>query len=267
MRQTYVESSQDHSLRQKRLVQEGLDGPIQGKKPHLPFLTQSLTLILQEGRTGQVTITNFKPAEIDCLLKFIYTGTINLRKSYPRDNTWRALIKIWKMADFFCLDILCELVIAAAKDCSMQMARVFCAFNVPNGHDQYKISLFDTDFAPAVKAIYEDEEEIAKPHFAPIILGQAVVSIHKLSQMEEFEKLLRDVPSFAVDWATAFMKGLPQPTWSTMGLDDRCTYCERSLDVDGIVDTIQFMRGHDEVLCPQCYRLASLEVWKNHLRW
>lgn len=138
----------------------------------------------QEGQTGKVTITNFKPADIDCLLKFVYTGAINLRKSYPRENTWPALIKIWKMADFFCLDLLLDLVIDAAKDRSLEMGRVFCAFDPLDDHDQQMTDLFGKDFVPAVKAIYEDEVENIRCYLAPIILPVAVASVHRFSQTD-----------------------------------------------------------------------------------
>lgn len=268
MRQTYVESSQDHSLRQKRLVQEGLDGPIQGKKPHLPFLTQSLTLILQEGRTGQVTITNFKPAEVDCLLKFIYTGTIDLRKSYPQETSLPALMKIWKMADFFCLDLLRNLVIKAANGCSREMALVFCAFDPPPRSDQKKARLFGKDFVPAVKALYEDEIENLKHEFAPIILGLAVASIHSFSQMQEFEKLLQDVPQFCAEWATALMKGMRVPDWQGWGTGGKCMNCRGPADGNGVVDTFTFMRCSTLiVVCAECYGGPNLENWKNHGGW
>lgn len=165
----------------------------------------------QEGQTGKVTITDFQSADIDCFLKFIYTGTINLRKSYPRKASLPALMKIWKTADFFCLSMLRDLAIKAAKDFSREMVLVLCAFNPPAGHDQKKARLFEKEFLPAVKAVYEDEMESLRQDFAPIILGLAVASIHSFSQMEGFEQLLQDVPLFSADWATALMKGFPQP--------------------------------------------------------
>ncbi|KAI7775046.1 btb poz domain-containing protein [Diaporthe eres] len=167
----------------------------------------------KEGQTGSVTITDFKPADIDCLLKFIYSGVINPQKSYPREASLPALMKIWKMADFFCLDMMRNLAIKAAKDCSREMALVFCAFDPPPRHDQKKARLFAKDFVPAVRAIYEDEMEILKHDFAPILLGLAVASVHSFSQMEGFERILQDIPPFCSDWATALMKGLPQPDW------------------------------------------------------
>lgn len=228
------------------------------------FSTHSLTLTPQEGQTGKVTITDFKPADIDFLLNFIYTGVINLRKSYPGE-TWSALIKIWKMADFFCLDTLRDLVIAAAKDHSLEIARVVCAFEPPDGHDQKITRLFGNEFVPAVKAIYEDEMESIKHHFAPIILGLAVASVHRFSQIAGFEKLLQDIPQFAADWAAALMKGLPQPSWdaSEWGYTGKCTECNRLLKGSGVIDTFSFMRQYPSTLCRECYKGPDLELWKN----
>lgn len=229
------------------------------------FSTHSLTFTPQEGQTGKVTITDFKPADIDFLLNFIYTGVINLRKSYPGETTWSALIEIWKMADFFCLDTLRDLVIAAAKDRSLEIARVFCAFDPPDGYDQERTGLFGNEFGPAVKAIYEDEMESIKHHFGPIILGLAVASVHRFSEMEAFEKLLRDVPLFAADWAAALMKGLPKPFWGTngWGFNDKCADCNRLLQGSGVVDTFSFMRQCPRTLCRECYKGPDLELWKD----
>lgn len=179
------------------------------------------------------------------------------------------------MADFFCLDMLRDLVIEAAKDCSREMALVFCAFDPPDGHDQKKVHLFSNEFIPAVKAIYEDEADNIKCHFAPIVLGLAVASVHRFSRMDEFEKLLQDVPLFAADWAIAFMKGLTQPDWQLPRQGgwghpdpDQCCHCNRSLNNSGVVDTFSFMRHFSRVLvCAECYGGPDLGLWKNPGGW
>lgn len=169
------------------------------------------------------------------------------------------------MADYFCLDTLRDLVIAAAKDRSLEIARVFCAFDPPDGHDLEQTRLFGNEFVPAVKAIYEDEVESIKHHFVPIILGLAVASVHRFSHMDAFEKLLRDVPLFAADWAAALMKGLPQPSWQSngWGITDKCTRCNRFLQGSGFVDTFSFMRQYPSTLCRRCYQGPDLELWEN----
>lgn len=226
----------------------------------------------QEGQTGTVTITNFKQAEMDCFLKFVYTGTINLRDSYPRVAPLPALMKVWKMADFFCLGILHDLVIKAAKDCSREMALVFCALDPPPTHDQKKDRLFSREFVPAVKAIYEDEMESLKHDFAPIILGLAVASIHSFSKMEAFEQLLQEIPLFSADWATALMKGISHPRWQTdpqgWNNSDSCSWCRAPITSSGVVDTMHFMRhSSTNFICTGCYEGPNLEDWKNNRGW
>lgn len=169
------------------------------------------------------------------------------------------------MADYFCLDALRDLVIAAAKDRSLEIARVFCAFDPPDGHEQERTRLFGEEFVPAVKAIYEDYMICMKQHFAPIILGLAVASVHRFSHMEAFEKLLQDVPLFAADWAAVLMKGLPQPFWDSTEYNGtgKCTNCKRLLQGSGVVDTFSFMRQYQMNLCRQCYKGPDLELWNN----
>lgn len=231
-------------------------------------MTLSLTLASQEAQSAKVLITEFEPAEIDCLLKFVYTGVINLEDSFPEESTWPTLIKIWKMADFFCLGIMRDLVIQAAKDCSRDMALVFCAFYQPDGHEQIKIDLFTKDFVPAVKAIYEDEMEGLKSHFVPIILGLTVASIHSFSQIAGFEQLLQDIPQFAADWATALMKGLRPPSWRPKRSIYICSQCDETLSHSGVLDTFtsRDLPGPN-VVCVECYRGPDLEIWKNRDTW
>lgn len=176
-------------------------------------------------------------------------------------------MKIWKMADFFCFDVLRDLVIKAAKDYSREMALSFCAFDPPDGNDQKKVDLFDRDFVPAVKAIYEDEMQSIKRHFGPIILGLAVASIHSFSEMEEFEKILRDIPPFAADWAIALMKGHPPPAWYSEWGHFDCSRCRQRFTGPGVVDTFAFMRQEACVVCTRCYGGPDLENWKNSGSW
>lgn len=177
-------------------------------------------------------------------------------------------MKIWKMADFFCLDMLRNLAIKAAKDCSREMALVFCAFDPPPRHDQKKARLFAKDFVPAVRAIYEDEMEILKHDFAPILLGLAVASVHSFSKMEEFERILQEIPPFCSDWATALMKGLPQPNWYPGWGDNHCNWCSQPVNGPTVVDTFSFMHKPSPTLvCARCYTGPDLEIWKNTGGW
>lgn len=161
--------------------------------------------------------------------------------------------------------MLRDLVIEAAKRCSRGMALEFCAFDPPDGHDQKMIDLFGKDFVPAVKAIYDEEVESARDHFVPIILTLAVVSVHSFSKMEGFEKLLKDIPLFSADWATALMKNLPRPEWGPQfPAPDRCYACDRFLDHSGVLKTVKYMRQLlIEPVCTRCYKIPNLVIWNN----
>ncbi|KAL1862895.1 hypothetical protein Daus18300_008225 [Diaporthe australafricana] len=220
-------------------------------------------MISQEGQTGKVTITNFEQADVDCLLKFVYTGVIELQKSYPTQGSLAALMKIWKMADYFCLSDLHDLVIRAATQGVQKMALSFCAADPPPAGDPKRRQLYRDEFEPAVKALYRDEMEALKTEFAPLVLGLAVNSIHSLFHIEEFEKLLQDVPSFSSDWAIALMKGLANSPWLPKGgIPDECDECEEKVD-KGVVNTFGPMcRSSSQVLCRYCFGSPALTDWK-----
>lgn len=182
-----------------------------------------------------------------------------------------ALMKIWKVADFFCSDALHNLVMQAAKESSREMAQVFCAAPTTGSKSYGRSDLFDKKFSPAVVALYGYEDEKLKGDFVPIILGLTIASIHSLSRMDGFETLLRDVPLFSADWAVAFAKGFG--TSHNLLQDakgkalDKCNKCKKARNGGETVDTFSLMlRSEAYLLCTDCYEAPDLKDWKFNRR-
>ncbi|KAJ0116889.1 btb poz domain-containing protein [Diaporthe amygdali] len=215
--------------------------------------------------TGEVIEEDFEKLDLEPFLKFLYTGSFDIQKSYPGVDAFVALMRVWKTADYFCHDELCDLAVCAAKDHAQELARTFCSAFPAIGHGDKVESLLESSFNPAVRTLYDEANESLKSSFLPILLELALASTHRLSQSNAFQSLLHDTPGFAVDWTTSLMKSFS--TWSAVSrkrAGGQCNECGRELGGGGTVDTLKWVRHvRLMVLCDRCYQMPSLAEWEN----
>lgn len=152
---------------------------------------------LQESETRTVTLQEQYHCDIDCFLKFIYTGPFNTEKSYPGDDTFVALMRIWKTANFFCHDTLCDLAFRAANSYARKQVQLFCAAFPGADHDEEMEVIIEDSFKPVISLLYTEEMGHLKEIFQPIYMTMAVASVHGLSTSKAFSSLLHDFPHFA----------------------------------------------------------------------
>lgn len=222
-----------------------------------------LTMRHQESKTGIVTLEEREHCDVDCFLKFIYTGSIDLQKSYPRDDAFVALMRIWKTADFFRHSSLCNLAVLAANDYAKEHAQVFCAAFPGAEHDKEMDGIIKNSFIPAVSLLYGEEMKHFKDTFLPIYMGLAAASVHRLSNSEAFKNLLHNLPQFTADWATSLMKGFNiwKPLFPEIS-GGLCNECGKDMGGRGTVDTLKWVRNvRLMVLCDRCYRMPDLAKW------
>lgn len=228
------------------------------------YLSKLLTMRYQESKTRTIILEEKERCDVDCFLKFIYTGSIDLQKSYPGDDTFVALMRIWKTADFFLLDALRNLAVRAANDYAQEHAQVFCTAFPKADHDKEMEVIIKHSFNHAVSLLYSDEMRHLKETFLPIYMGLAAASVHRLSKSEAFQTLLHDVPQFAAEWATTLMGGFK--LWSQLRLKrlGGCCYeCGTFMGAKGTVDTLKWVQNvRLTVLCDRCYRMPTLAKWK-----
>lgn len=210
-------------------------------------------------------IEEFERDDLEPFLKFIYTGSFDIQMSYPGVDAFEALMRVWKTADYFYHDELCDLAVCAAKDHAQELARVFCSAFPAIDHGDKVERLLEKSFNPAVRALYDEVMECLKPNFLPILLELVLASAHRLSQSIAFQSLLHDTPGFAVDWATSLMKSFS--TWNSVSrkrAGGQCNECGRELGGGGTVDTLKWVRHvRLMVLCDRCYRMPGLAEWEN----
>jgi hypothetical protein len=216
----------------------------------------------QESDTRVVTLEEQEHCDIDCFLKFIYTGSIDLQKSYPGDDAFVALMRIWKTANFFQQEALCNLAVCAANDYAQEHARILCTAFAGDDHDEDMDGIMKNSFNPAVSLLYSKEMGHLKATFLPIYMAMAVASVHRLSENEAFRVLLVDFPQFAKDWAFTLMRGFN--IWGPARLarvGHLCHECGKPFG-EGTVNSLKWVRySRLVVLCDQCYRMPALGDW------
>lgn len=224
-----------------------------------------LTMRHQETETGTVTLEEKEQCDIDCFLKFIYTGSIHLQKSYPGDDAFVALMRIWKTADYFVHEPLRDLVVRAANDHAQEQAQFFCTAFPGADHVKEVDNVVENSFNPAVSLLYTEEMEPLRETFLPIYMTMAVASVHGLSKSKAFSSLLHDFPRFAADWATELMRGFRK--WKPVNprrAGGCCNQCGEYMGGRGTVDTLKWVRDeYMMVLCDRCYRVPALAEWES----
>ncbi|KAG6358049.1 hypothetical protein INS49_013933 [Diaporthe citri] len=170
------------------------------------FFKSALMGAFKESETGIVTLKKREQCDVGCFLKFIYTGSIDLQDSYPGDDALVALMRIWKTADFFCHGSLCKLAVHAANDYAKEHAQVFCTAFPGADHDKEMDEIIEQSFKPAVRFVYSEEMKDFVSTFVPIYKRLATASVHRLSNSEAFQTLLREVPQFAAELVTSLMR-------------------------------------------------------------
>lgn len=221
-----------------------------------------LTMINQEAGTGIVTLEEREQCDVDCFLKFIYTGYIDLQKSYPGDDAFVALMRIWKTADFFCSGSLRNLVVHAANEHAKDHTQVFCTAFPGADHEKEMDSIINNSLKPALSFLYSEEMKHLAPTFLPIYKRLVAASVHRLSKSEAFHNLLRKVPDFAAEWAILLMRSFK--IWNPLNpkrAGGCCYDCGKDMGGKATVDSLRWVQ--DELLivkCVQCYRMPTLEV-------
>lgn len=231
----------------------------------IKFAGRLLMVRLQESETGVVILQEQEQCDIECFLKFIYTGSIDLHKSYPGDDAFVALMRVWKTADYFVHIPLRDLAFRAASGHARELAQSLCTAFPGSDHAKDMENIIESSLNPAVSLLYTEEMESLKDTFLPIYMPMAIASVHALSNSKAFISLLQDFPDFAADWAIELMRGFRQlKPVSPRRSGGRCNQCGEEMGGKGTIDTLKWVR--DEylmVLCDRCYKVPALEEWKS----
>lgn len=228
----------------------------------LSLLTM-LTLLSQEGQTGKVTLTVFTEEEVGCLLHFLYAGSVDFQKTFPEMAILVAIIKTWKMADFFCLGTLHNLLVEALEDKMEEMARCLCTPLASEEKGGAVDRAITDEMLPAIRALYQDDVGTTiRDTILQHVLGLVFATMPYLEVRGDFEDLFREIPQFAVDWATAFVSGMdstfPALTQKT------CAECRSTVHKDkGTVDGFKWVKyRRARLICSDCFRIPTLDDWE-----
>lgn len=196
---------------------------------------------------------------MDFLIRFLYTGSANFDKTFPDLKTLVAISKAWKLADFFCLEALECLLDRAISDKTKSIAICLCSPNKPEKHDD---SLVEGEIIQSIRALYQDDVAAVRHKMLEHVLMLVFTVLHQLKPRKTFLDLFKEIPEFAVDWATGFVSSMNTILPAFKG-SYNCTYCGwASSESNVIVNSLTWNIYRDvEVMCPDCFEVPTLGQW------
>lgn len=223
------------------------------------WFKKALTGRFKEAKEGSVNIKEFKENEVDCLLRYIYTGSINVSKNFTAPVGLYASMSIWKIGDFFRLSDLCQL---ALDETDATFRRVSWTLAAKNSAESAKESATG-NIVKLVRVLYNQGRNDVRDAFKPTILAFLVSGIHILEKNKTFKDLLYEIPVFASDWAVTLTDNMPSINAPESA--EKCTKCMRSMSYRPRAVSFKCVRWVKEQkvegFCNTCYPLRQLEDW------
>lgn len=179
---------------------------------------------------------------------------------------------IHKLADKFHLDGLRALALNARDEMAKQQCFNMCRADGGGEIDSYPglISAIRSLYI----GVYANNQTIVQA-FLPTYMQMALAGIHIFARDAEFQRLLREVGPFAVDWGVLLMqrigwRGKPalgghrQVDAQGVEHDWLCAKCGQAVGVGGAaVEYFGWIAsGSMEVLCSKCFAVPTLEQWR-----
>lgn len=213
-----------------------------------------------------IKLTGFTTLEVDCLLHFLYAGCIDFDSSFPETPRLVALLRTWKVADFFCLGPLQVLLTQALNDIIEAMTRVFCPRYDSDETTHNVDMVIEDEILPAIRALYQDDVAAVKDKILPHILGLVIAGMHRLHLRENFRNIFQEVPEFAVDWSVTFMEGMCTSFPHRLRDSESCHDCGHPVyESDGTVDGFEWMKSMTYgLLCPDCFYVPTVSEWLSY---
>ncbi|KAI7775047.1 hypothetical protein LA080_007429 [Diaporthe eres] len=211
--------------------------------------------IWKEAENGIVNIEEFKENEVECLLHYIYTGSINVSKSFTTPIGLHACMSIWRVGDFFLLEGLCRLALDEADRTFRGVSWCFTATQETESSKQSATS----NIVKLVRALYNQGPNDVRDAFRPTILAFLMSGVHILEKNKTFKDLIHEIPAFASDWAATLTDNM-----SSVGSKDRlgeCAKCKASCYSGGVMLGKWIKEQKVEGFCGTCFPLQQLEDW------
>ncbi|KUI72163.1 hypothetical protein VM1G_07494 [Cytospora mali] len=154
----------------------------------------------KEAQTGVVRIETCTENEADLLLQYLYTGVVDVGKYLPGESPIISHIKVWKIADFFCLPDLRHLALHARDDFLKRLIdsygpKPFLARPVTN----------IPSIRQVIEFLYEEDRDDIRGIFRRPYLATLLLDSQHLAKNEDFQELIGEVPEFGSDWALGLM--------------------------------------------------------------
>ncbi|KAJ4387814.1 hypothetical protein N0V93_008417 [Gnomoniopsis smithogilvyi] len=219
----------------------------------------------QEAKTGVINITDFEAVEVLVLLKFLYTGSVDITPEFcdKSDNPFIQQMRLFHLANHFKVIRLQDLVYKARDDHAIALSKQLCQLSAEQGQigaaaEQVVTAMeehYDKYRRPGVYA-----ESGVKNAFGATIRRLVMCNVQAMVQSPRFMVLLKTYPRFAARWARLLTgmvceRGSFQPGEV---VDLHCARCDRVADFQSaVLDPVQWnWQGKMCALCGDCFEWA-----------
>lgn len=188
---------------------------------------------------------------------------------FYENDYFTSYMRVWKTADFFCLDELKALVLERLNSLVIGLAACLSRLTLKPPHQQYWEDILDAS-VQAAHTIYKENRDDLREVFGRPVLGLMLSCIRHFAKRESFNNLLDEEPVFAKDWTMMLTLGLASmPRFRTF-VGQKCSNCGKesvkaSQDSHSWgVDILKWMkhRGEPATYCRDCFPAPDLDHWE-----
>lgn len=178
-------------------------------------------------------------------------------------------MKVWKLADFFCLDELRRLALKGRDDASLHWIKTYAWHLNRNTLPEFPPGM-RWSIVASITALYRDARDDAdfRGAFKSHLLGTAIAGISLVSQSAAFFAALRRFPELGFDWFLKLMSCVGAAgVWHFSGPRGKrltCGRCgARRLESEMYPNVLKWNRTRvKEVVCEACFPMRTLENFR-----
>lgn len=186
-------------------------------------------------------------------------AVVDVNKLVPGDNNLMNQVRVWKLADFFCLAKLRQLCLEA-RDRLLKTLAYYHGICEPYRQADMR------EIEQTVRLLYEEDREDIRDNFRHPFLAVLLLGTQLLAKEPVFKRLLRELTEFGSDWALALMGCLgsvPKPR-NPQRLY-RCGDCKETVEWCTL-DFAKWVKERKlETQCEACIAVPTWEDWVGKL--
>lgn len=182
-------------------------------------------------------------------------AVVNVNKLVSSDNNLINLVRVWKLADFFCLAKLRHLSLQARDKLLKKLAYYHGICEPYRAADMREIDA-------TIRALYEEDSVDIRDNFRHPLLAVMLLGAQLLAKEPVFKKLVHELTEFGSDWALGLMGCLgdvAKPRHSQRLY--RCATCGQQVGWCTLNFAKWVKERNLETQCAKCIAAPTWEDW------